>query len=102
MLPRGEDLIRGQLPGHYPGVARALSELAHVRLGAGSLLALAGRLGIQFQDQLVRGVPQLPVRQARRLPGEGGISCGGVAIVSGFRRMKCPPGLAERPLAGFP
>ena len=55
MLPRGKHLIGGKLAGDHPGVAGVLAEPAHVRFPLGDLLAFADRLGIQLQDQFVRG-----------------------------------------------
>ena len=80
VLPRGQHLIRGQLAGDHPGVAGGLPEPAHVRLAAGGLLPLLGRFGVEFQDQLVRGVPDLAERHPGRGPGQHLVGPGGVGV----------------------
>jgi hypothetical protein len=66
VLPGGQDLIRRELAGDHPGVAGVFPECAHVRVLPGGLLAPLGGFGVQFQDQPVRGGPQLPERQRSR------------------------------------
>ena len=80
VLPGGEDLIGGQLVGDHPGVPGALPERADVRLGLGRFLPLADRLGVQLEDQLVRGRAHLPERHPRRGPGQQPVGRGGVLV----------------------
>ena len=71
VLPGGQDLVGGEFAGDHAGVAGLLLELADVRLPPGGFLALAGNVGVQGQDQLAGGVPQLTERLAgsRLRPG---------------------------------
>jgi hypothetical protein len=69
VLPGREDLLGGHLPGDHPGVAGVFAEPADVRVLAGFFLAAAGGgrraaggVGIELEDQPVRGVPQLAER----------------------------------------
>jgi len=55
-----------------------LPEPAHVRLPPGGVLPLAGRAGVQPQDQRVRGGAQLPVGHPRRLCGQRLVGRGGI------------------------
>ena len=80
VLPARQHLIGRQLAGDHPGVAGVLPEPAHVRLPARGFLPLAGRVRIQLQHQLVRGVPHLPERHARRRPGQDRIGFRGVRV----------------------
>ena len=78
VLPGGEDLIGREFAGDHPGIAGFLPEPAHVRVLPGGLLAALGGFGVQFQDQAVRGRPQLPERQRSRGLGQYGIGLGRV------------------------
>jgi hypothetical protein len=59
VLPGGQDLIRGQLAGDHPAVSGLFAEPADLRLPLGGFLPLLQRVGIQLQDQLAGGVPEL-------------------------------------------
>ncbi len=54
VLPGREDLVRGEFAGDHAGVAGVFPEPAHVGVLAGGLLALAGGVGVQLEDQPVR------------------------------------------------
>ena len=51
-----------------------------MRLLAAGFLPLAGRVGIEFEDQLVRGVTQLPERHSWRLLGQYRVGLRGVLL----------------------
>ena len=78
VLQGGEHLIGREFAGDHPGVPGVFPEPAHVGVLLGGLLAPLGGVGVQFQDQPVRGRPQLPERQRSCDLGQYGIGLGRV------------------------
>jgi hypothetical protein len=66
------------LPGDHPRVAGLLAERADVRVFLRGFLAALDRLGVQLEDELVGGVPQLAERLTLRRYREGLVGLGGV------------------------
>ncbi len=70
VLPGGEDLVGGEFAGDHAGVAGVLAERADLGLPFPGFLALADRLGVELEGQLVRGRAHLPERHPGRGPGQ--------------------------------